>query len=331
MSQATIGVLGDGGWGSALALLLHERGHRVRIWGAFPEYIAEMRRTRHNRKFLHGILFPPEIELCDEFGGFAKGCEMFLSVVPTVHLRKTMEKFRAAYPAGTPIVSATKGIEIGTLRLPSEIILETLGAKTPVAVLAGPSHAEEVAQKLPASLVAASASAELAKRVQALTSCDRFRVYAGADPIGVEIGSALKNILAIAAGICDGLALGDNAKAALTTRGLVEIARYGVARGAKRETFYGLTGLGDMLTTCFSKHSRNRAVGEKLGQGMKLDAILAQTEMVAEGVTTTKAVVESKSGAEMPITQETYNILFQGKEPRQAMLDLMQRAPKEEA
>lgn len=326
-----IGVIGDGGWGTALALLLHERGHAVRIWGAFPEYLAEMRRTRHNRKFLHGVLLPPEIEFCEDFASFAKDAEMFLSVVPTVHLRKTMEKFRASYPAGTPIVSATKGIEIGTLRLPSEIILETLGAKTPVAVLAGPSHAEEVAQKLPASLVAASSSIELAKRVQVAANCDRFRVYTGSDPIGVELGSALKNILAIAAGICDGLELGDNAKAALTTRGLVEIARYGVARGAKRETFYGLTGLGDMLTTCFSKHSRNRAVGEKLGKGMKLDAILAETEMVAEGVTTTKAVVESKPKAEMPITEETYKVLFQGKDARQAMLDLMQRAPKEES
>lgn len=327
----TIGVIGDGGWGTAIALLLHDRGHAVRIWGAFPEYLAEMRRTRHNRKFLHGVLLPPDIELCDDFAAFAKGCSMFFSVVPTVHLRKTLERFRPAYPAGVPVVSATKGIEIGTLRLPSEILLEALGPKTPVAVLAGPSHAEEVANKLPASLVAASKSPELAKRVQDATNCDRFRVYTGSDPVGVELGSALKNILAIAAGVCDGLELGDNAKAALTTRGLVEIARYGAARGAKKETFYGLTGLGDLLTTCYSKHSRNRSVGEKLGRGMKLDAILAESEMIAEGVTTTKAVVESKSGAEMPITHETYKILFQGKDPRQAMLDLMQRAPKEES
>lgn len=325
-----VGVIGDGGWGTALALLLHEKGHRVRLWGAFPDYVDEVRKTRINRKFLPGIPIPREIELQGDFAPFAKGCSLYLSAVPTMHLRKVAERFRPHHAAGLPVVSATKGLEIGTLRRPSEILRETLGPATPLAVLSGPSHAEEVARRLPASVVAAAESMELARQVQGVLGSERFRVYAGRDPAGVELAGALKNILAIAAGICDGLGIGDNAKAALVTRGLVEISRFGVARGARRETFAGLAGLGDLLTTSYSRHSRNRAVGERLGRGEKLEQILAATETVAEGVTTAKAVFEARSGIEMPITEEVYRILFEGKNPRQALLDLMQRIPKEE-
>ncbi len=332
MKQAStqISVLGDGGWGTALALLLYENGHRVRLWGAFPEYVEEIRKTRKNRKFLPGAEIPKPIELCADFPSVVKDCDLFVSVVPTTHLRSVMEKFSSHSPADATIVSATKGIEQKTLLRPSEIIRSVLGKKISLAVLAGPSHAEEVSRKLPASLVAASENAALAKRTQSLFNNDRFRVYAGQDPTGVELGSALKNIYAIAAGICDGLKMGDNAKAALITRALVEMSRYGSSKGAKRETFYGLAGVGDLLTTCYSQHSRNRGVGEKIARGQKLQEVLNSTEMVAEGVSTTKALCESSHNIDMPIAAELYKILFQDKEPRSALQDLMQRATKEE-
>jgi len=228
-------------------------------------------------------------------------------------------------------VSVAKGIENRTLLRPSQIVSDVLG-RAPVAALSGPSHAEEVARGLPTTVAVASRNAELARRVQRLFMTDRFRVYTNNDLVGVELGGAVKNIIAIAAGICDGLGLGDNAKAALLTRGLAEMIRLGVAMGARRETFAGLAGMGDLITTCMSPYGRNRAVGVQLGQGRKLKEILAGMEQVAEGVRTTRSVraLARRRGVEMPITEQCYRVLFRGKDPTRAVSDLMRRAAKDE-
>ncbi len=325
------GVIGDGSWGTAIALLLVKEGHRVCLWGAFPEHIEQMRQSRENKKFLPGRPLPKELELSSDISALAAQSEILISVVPTVYLRSVMEKLKPHYKKGTPIVSATKGMELKTLQLPHQMIRSVLGDAIPIAVLSGPSHAEEVARGLPASVVVASEDEVLAQKIQNEMGSERFRIYSGKDPVGVEIAAALKNIIALAGGICDGLQLGDNAKAAMVTRGIVEMARYGVARGAKQETFSGLAGIGDLLTTCYSMHSRNRAVGERLAQGETIEEIQSSMVMVAEGVTTAKALIESNPPVEMPICQEVYEILFKGKSPHHAMVDLMQLTPKEEA
>jgi glycerol-3-phosphate dehydrogenase (NAD(P)+) len=229
------------------------------------------------------------------------------------------------------VLSLTKGIENDTFLRPSQIAAELLGASR-VAVLSGPSHAEEVARGLPTSVVVASADAELARDAQAALSTDRFRVYTNLDPVGVELAGALKNIIGLAAGICDGLGLGDNAKSALMTRGLAEMTRFGVAHGAEPATFMGLAGVGDLVTTCVSPHGRNRRVGERLGRGERLDDILASMAMVAEGVYTARSVHDraARMGLDMPITAEVYRVLYEGKDPRAAVTDLMLRSPKGE-
>jgi glycerol-3-phosphate dehydrogenase (NAD(P)+) len=229
-------------------------------------------------------------------------------------------------------LSVVKGIEFGTFARPSQIIGETLGAR-PVAVLSGPSHAEELARGLPASVVVSSADPIVAAQVRDLLSHQAFRVYTSTDTLGVELAGALKNILGIAAGICDGLAFGDNAKAALLTRGLVEISRLGVNLGARFDTFYGLAGVGDVVTTCYSPYGRNRSVGERIGRGERIDHVLAGMVNVAEGVPTTRSVhsLAEERGVEMPITAELYRVLFEGKSPRAAVVDLMIRMPKDES
>jgi glycerol-3-phosphate dehydrogenase (NAD(P)+) len=259
----------------------------------------------------------------------AKGVDFLVSVVPTQYLRGVLNRFEDALEGTVPIVSATKGIEIETFKTPSQIIVEVLGTR-PVCVLTGPSHAEEVAIGKPCSLVAASSDLDFARRVQAAFRSSSFRVYTHGDPLGAELAAALKNVIAIAAGISDGLELGDNAKAALLTRGMVEIARFGRSRGAQPETFFGLAGIGDLVTTCCSRHSRNRAVGEAIGRGQTLEHVLAGTKMVAEGVWTAKALFgpEADLGdVSMPICEQVHAVLFDGKNPREAVLDLMSRAP----
>jgi glycerol-3-phosphate dehydrogenase (NAD(P)+) len=237
----------------------------------------------------------------------------------------------ASIPAGVPVVSVIKGIESGTLSRPSMIMSETLGPR-PVIVLSGPCHAEEAARRLPASLVAASEDADWAVRVQDAFTTDRFRVYTNRDVIGVEVAGALKNVIAIAAGISDGLGYGDNAKSALMTRGIVEMMRFGVALGAQPTTFWGLAGIGDLITTCVSPHGRNRRVGERLARGETLAAISTEMTGVAEGVSTCPAVIglASKHGVEMPIATEVHRVLFEGKDPVEATDSLMQRPPKSE-
>ncbi len=325
-------VIGDGGWGTTLSLLLLRNGVRASLWSAFPDHVEELRRERENRRYLPGVRLAQELEITGDPFAAADGAELALSAVPTQFLRKVAETFEDALPGHVPVVSATKGIEIETFKTPSEILAEVLGAR-PLAVLSGPSHAEEVAIGLPASVVVASGDEKLSRRVQATLSSDTFRIYTHRDPKGAELGGALKNVIAIAAGISDGLELGDNAKAALVTRGIVEMARFGQAHGAKVETFFGLAGIGDLATTCYSRHSRNRHVGEQIGRGKRLEQILAEMQMVAEGIWTTRALFGPESearGIPMPIAEQVHGVLFEGKDPRQAVIELMRREPSGE-
>ena len=322
-------VIGDGGWGTALSLVLLRRGVSVALWSPFAEQARDLTRDRENKRFLPGVPLPPELAITADPIAACKGADLAVSVVPTQFLRDTLGRFEEALPGNAPIVSGTKGIEIETFRTPSEIVSDVLGDR-PIAVLTGPSHAEEVARMLPASVVVASRDEELARRVQATFNGETFRVYTIGDPHGAELAAALKNVIAVAAGICDGLQLGDNAKAALLTRGMVEMARFGRAHGAKLSTFFGLAGFGDLVTTCCSPHSRNRAVGERLGRGEKLADILSAMKMVAEGVWTTQALFGPESEARMvpmPIAEQVHAVLFEGRDPRRAVLELMQREP----
>jgi glycerol-3-phosphate dehydrogenase (NAD(P)+) len=329
--ERTITVLGDGGWGTALAILLHHRGHQVALWSAFPDYAAVLKAKRENVKFLPGVCLPPGLEVTADMA-VAAGAELLVAAVPTPYLRSVLQKLARSYAFGTPIVNVAKGIEVGTRLRGSEVVRDVLDSRGPVAVLSGPSHAQEVAHGLPTTVVVSSADPALAKMVQQTFMGDRFRVYTNPDVIGVELGGALKNVIAIAAGICDGLGFGSNSKAALITRGLAEIARLGVAMGAKRETFAGLTGLGDLFTTCVSPLGRNRYVGEQIGKGRKLRDVLATMEQVAEGVLTTKAVcaLADQHHVDMPITRQIHQVLFEDKNALEAVAELMVRAPKSE-
>jgi len=287
---------------------------------------------RENRKFLPGVKIPSQIEITSDLAGAVKDAELLVSAVPVVYLRSVMT--RLAHPLTRlpiAIVSVAKGIENETLMRGSEIIADCLGAQR-IAVLSGPSHAEEVSRGLPATVVASARDMTLAREIQQTFMTQRFRVYTNPDLVGVELGAAVKNVIAIAAGILDGLGLGDNAKSALITRGLAEITRLGVAMGADARTFAGLAGLGDLITTCISPHGRNRAVGMAIGKGKRLKEVLAGMEMVAEGVMTTKSVcaLAARHGVEMPITAEVHKVLFEDKDPRQALADLMMRQAKAE-
>ncbi|MFO0984614.1 MAG: NAD(P)H-dependent glycerol-3-phosphate dehydrogenase [Planctomycetota bacterium] len=324
-------VLGDGGWGTALAMVLVERGLQVTLWGRSPEYVQVMARTRRNPKYLPGVTIPDDIRLTSELAE-ATRADVIFAAVPSKFLRSVMLEFAPVYPRNRTMVSAAKGIENDSLMRPTEIIRSILGADVPTVVISGPSHAEEVSRRMPTTIVAASDDMGRARRIQDLLHTERFRVYTNDDEIGVELGGALKNVIAIAGGIVDGLGFGDNTKAALLTRGIVEMARLGVAMGAKRETFFGLAGIGDLITSCISPHGRNRGVGEKLGRGQKLEQILARMEQVAEGVHTSKSVCQlaEKLAVEMPICQQVERVLFEGKEPSVAVRDLMTRGLKDE-
>jgi glycerol-3-phosphate dehydrogenase (NAD(P)+) len=326
-----ITILGDGAMGTACAILLATKPeHHVSVWSAFPEQAREIAAARENTRFLPGVRIPDTVSITADASA-AAGADLLVAAVPTVYLRDTLGAVRAHIPPGRPVVSIIKGIENETFRRPSQVVLEVLGQR-PVVVLSGPSHAEEIARHLPATVVAASDDESLARNVQALFSTARFRVYTNTDVAGVELAAALKNVIAIAAGVCDGLDFGDNAKSALITRGLVEITRFGVALGAQRDTFSGLAGVGDLITTCISRHGRNRAVGEALGRGKRLHEILAGMKGVAEGVWTCRAVcrMAEPMGIDMPITREVYRVLFEDKSALEAVNDLMLREPKPE-
>ncbi|MGR3179016.1 MAG: NAD(P)H-dependent glycerol-3-phosphate dehydrogenase [Candidatus Anammoxibacter sp.] len=324
-------IVGNGGWGTALAILLQKKGYNVTLWGHSPEYVECLKEKRENTKFLKGVSLPKELALTSDLSVAAEGLYLIVSATPSLYLRKVIERLKPFYVPGTKIVSVTKGIEIGSFMRASEIIADVL-QKQPIAVLSGPSHAEEVAQELPTTVVVSSSDPELAKEIQNVFFTDRFRVYTNNDVIGVELGGATKNVIAIAAGICAGLKFGDNTKAALVTRGLAEATRLGVAMGAREDTFRGLAGIGDLITTCISPYGRNLRLGESIGKGRKLSEILKNMDQVVEGVLTTKSVfaLADKHNVDMPITREIYNVLFKDKDPLKAVNDLMMRTQRSE-
>jgi glycerol-3-phosphate dehydrogenase (NAD(P)+) len=325
-------ILGDGAWGTAIALLLARNpNHRVILWSAREENARILRERRENVRLLPGVPIPEAVELTSDIERAAASADLWIAAIPTVYLRETLRRIAPALHPPRPVLSLAKGLENETFLRPTEIIGHILGVER-VAVLSGPSHAEEVSRGLPATLVAASDDLELARWLQRCFSSERFRVYTNLDMVGVELAGALKNVIGIAAGISDGLGFGDNAKSALLTRGLVEMARFGVALGAENQTFFGLAGMGDLITTCISRHGRNRHVGERLAGGEKLADILASMRMVAEGVYTTRSVHDkaARMGIDMPITTAVYQVLYENKEPLAAVNDLMLRAPRSE-
>jgi glycerol-3-phosphate dehydrogenase (NAD(P)+) len=325
-------ILGDGAWGTAIALLLAQSPrHRVCLWSAREANGRLLQERRENVRLLPGVRIPESVELTLDAAQAVEGADLWVMAVPTVYLRETLRRVTAVLRPGPPVLSLAKGIEEGTFLRPTEIVAAVLGA-TRLAVLSGPSHAEETSRGMPTSVVVASADLELAEWVQRTFTTDRFRVYTSLDPVGVELGGALKNIIGIAAGISDGLGLGDNAKAALLTRGLVEMTRFAVALGAFPETMHGLAGLGDLITTCVSPHGRNRRLGERLAKGERWAEIRAGMAMVAEGAFTAHSVYDraERMGIDMPITAEVYRVLYEDKDPRAAVTDLMLRQPKRE-
>jgi len=326
----SIAVLGAGSWGTALAVHLARTGHQVRLWDVDGANLARMEEERENRKFLAGISLPDGIKVQPQLERALDSVDAGLFVVPSHAIRAAGEAV-AATGHTCLWVCATKGLEIGTLKRPTEILSQVLGDPDPV-LLVGPSHAEEVSRGIPTSVVAAARDEARARQVQAVCSTTRFRVYTNTDVAGCEYGAALKNVIAIAAGMCDGLGYGDNTKGALLTRGLDEITRLGVAMGGRRETFYGLTGMGDLITTAMSRHSRNRLVGERLGRGETLASIIGSMVMVAEGVNTASAAraLGQRRGIELPLTEQVHEILVEGKSPRDAFETLMSRDLKSE-
>lgn len=328
-----IAVIGDGGWGTALALTLHRNGHSVCVWGPDEAYLADIRATGINSKFLAGVELPAALEWSAAPQTVLAGAEAVVMVVPSHYIRGTLERFREAYLAGgsVPVVSATKGFDETSHKRISEMITECWDVKAP-AVLSGPSIAPETARGVPTAVTVASADEGTARFFQDIFMGERFRVYTSTDVTGVEIGGALKNVIALAGGVCDGLGYGDNAKAALITRGLAEMRRLGIALGAESETFYGLSGIGDLMVTCMSPKSRNRSVGERIGRGEAVQDILAGMVQVAEGVWAcgVALVLAKEHGIPVPIMEQVNAIIHENKPAAQAVQDLMMRAARPE-
>jgi glycerol-3-phosphate dehydrogenase (NAD(P)+) len=326
-----IAVIGTGGWGTALAVLLHGNGHKVTLWGRLKEEVEPIIAAGENKAFLPGVKIPKEIVLTLDTKSALRAAEMVVLAVPSHGMRPICEQVNQFLPAGLPLVSVAKGIENETGARMSEVIAEVLKTDRVIA-LSGPSHAEEVGRGIPTAVVVAAQDQSLATIAQKAFMNERFRIYTHDDVIGVELGGALKNVIAIAAGACDGIGFGDNTKAALCTRGLAEMTRLGVALGARRETFFGLSGVGDLIVTAFSRHSRNRGFGERLGKGETPEQIAASTQMVAEGVKTAKSAwqLAQRHGVDVPITSQVHAIIYEGKAPKQAVRDLMTREAKPE-
>ncbi len=329
-----IAVIGAGAWGTALAWHLASRGARVRLWAFEPEVVASIGATRINERYLPGLALPAQIEATASLEEAGHGCEWVLFAVPSHAARAILVKLAPMLQEPVPIVSATKGIEEGSFKLMTQIMEEVLpqSCHESLAVLSGPSFATEVARGLPTAATLAGRRDEVVANLQQALMGPGFRIYRSADPIGVQLGGALKNVIAVAAGIVDGLGLGANARAALITRGLAEMVRLGAAMGADPRTFYGLSGIGDLVLTCTGELSRNHTVGVRLGRGESLDAILGTLSAVAEGVRTSRAAMglADRHGVEMPIVREVHAVLFGGKPCRQAVADLMERSAKAE-
>ena len=355
-----VSVLGDGGWGTTLAILLSRKGLKVTLWGAFRDYILYLNKKRINSKFLPGIKIPKEIAITHNLEEAILEKQLIILAVPSQYMRKVLKRIKQFhYPREAIYLSVAKGIEMGSLQRMSEIIHAELG-NIKLAVLTGPTIAQEAARGIPTTCVIGSYHKKIRKYLQGIFMTERFRVYTNEDVIGVELGGSLKNIIAIACGISDGLGFGTNTKAALLSRGLVEISRLGYAMGAKIRTFSGISGLGDLVTTCISPYSRNRFVGEQIGRGKSIKQIESHMQMpaspaggpaspaggsaspaggpagrqagVAEGIPTTKSAyaLSLKYHVDMPITREVYLVLYKNKSPEKAVKDLMTRKKKEE-
>jgi len=326
-------VIGDGGMGTICAIMLAENGHDVALWSAFGEQARLVAADRENKRFLPGVKLPDRVRVtADDAEAFA-GVSLAISAVPAQFIRGVWRRLAGRCPADLPICSVAKGIENHTLLRPTEVLADCLGGPgRPLAALSGPSIAPELARRLPATVVVAATHPGLAARVQALISRPYFRVYTNPDLLGVEIAGATKNVIAIAAGVLDGMKAGDNAKAALVSRGLSEITRLGLAMGAQAETFAGLAGIGDLVTTCISPVGRNRSFGEAVGRGLSVELALAAAHGVVEGVATTESVMElaRRHGVAMPITGAIYDVLFNNVAPRDAIVGLMARPLKAE-
>jgi len=329
-----ITVLGAGSWGTTLAILLAGNGHRVSLWTYREDQAQEIRETRQNASFLPGITVPEEVEVLTDIEQAVARREMIVAAIPSQFLRSVARQISNRDFKDTLFVNVAKGIENGTLMTMSEVLLDTLPTlkKENVCTLSGPSHAEEVSRKIPTAVVAACTSAQTARLVQSTFATPYLRLYINEDQRGVELGGSLKNVIAIGAGISDGAGFGDNTKAAIMTRGIAEISRLGVAMGARPQTFAGLSGVGDLIVTCMSRYSRNRYVGEQVGRGRKLEDVLKEMVMVAEGVQTTKSTrdLALRHRIEMPITNEVHAVLFEGKDPHTATEHLMSRDAKGE-
>ncbi len=325
-------VLGDGGWGTAVAIVNARCKNDVVLWSAFPDYAQVLKETRENVKFLPGVPLPANLRISTDLKEAISSSQIIVLAIPTQFVRTILHKVKEIDIDHKIFVSVSKGIERQTGLRPSEIVYSILGDKVHLVVLSGPSHAEEVARNIPTLVVAASKDPRIATQVQQAMMDTYFRIYVQTDVVGVEMGGALKNVIAIAAGICDGLKFGDNTKAGLLSRGLLEMARLGIKMGANPNTFFGLSGMGDLVTTCFSQHGRNLRVGRELGEGKKIKDILGGMQMVAEGVDTAAALHElcAKIGIELPILDEVYKVLFEEKSPRQAVIDLLNRDAHEE-
>lgn len=332
MKKPDITILGDGGWGTTLALLLHSKGFKVSVWSAFPEYAEYLEKQRINSKFLPGIKIPKGISFVSDLEKIISRKQLIVIAVPSQYARGILKKIKKYdYPRDAIYLSVSKGIEIGSLKRMSEVAREELG-NVKIAVLSGPTIAHEVAKGVPTAAVIASSNASIRKYLQNIFINERFRVYTNNDMVGVELGGSLKNVIAIACGISDGLGFGANTKAALLARGLAEMSRLGVIMGAKARTFTGISGLGDLVTTCISMYSRNRTLGEQIGKGRHLRSLISNMQMVAEGVPTAKSAYELslRYKVEMPITREVYAVLYKNKSPSCAVKDLMTREGKEE-
>jgi glycerol-3-phosphate dehydrogenase (NAD(P)+) len=329
-----IGVIGAGSWGTTLADLLARKGHEVTLWAYEPDLVAELRDTGVNSRFLPQIPLSPELQYTNSLAEAAAGAGIVLFVSPTQVMRSVLRQILPHLPAGIPLVSASKGIELDTLLTMSQLFRELLppARHREIAVLSGPSFAREVARQMPTAVTVAAVDDEIARRVQTAFTTDCFRVYTNGDLVGVELGGAIKNVIALAAGISDGLGFGHNTRAALITRGLAEMSRLGRVLGADPATFAGLAGMGDLVLTCTGDLSRNRTVGLRIGQGETLEAILDSMTMVAEGVKTSESarMLAERHGVEMPIIQQVYQIIHEGKSARQAVIELMTRNPRAE-
>ena len=326
-----IAVIGDGGWGTANAILLCGYGHDVTVWGAFPDYIDEQKRTRRNDRFLKGVALPDSLKLTSDREEAVKGADIVVLAPPSKYFATVMEGFKGLVTNEQLVVSLTKGLCEHTNKRMTVLASEILGVKDVVA-LAGPTHAEEVSRGIPTTIVAACDDIEKAKKVQKVWSGPLFRVYTSTDPVGVEIGGAVKNVIAIAVGCSDGMGFGDNTRAALITRGLAEMKRFVLAYGGRPETLSGLAGIGDLIVTCTSVHSRNHSVGERLGRGEKIKDILASMQMVAEGVWNSKVVHEiaRELGVEMPICDLVYALCYENFDAHKAVEAIMSRELKSE-